>query len=155
MSWSQRPLFTSYLNHILSGFGLSFTRVLHSPPCISGVLLISRWTQGTSREELSPPWLRCHLMYLSLSSSLLFPKPQAIPPLPWACGRVADDRPLNKLNLWPLPTLAGGFGRLNCLGHSRHNNQEQSEQEENPAEKSGKVKTGARCLSKGKLIVFL
>ena len=56
----------------------------------------------------------------------------------------------------PSPLFAAGdFGSLHCLGRFRHNNQEEMEQEGNPAEKSGKVKTGARCLSGGKLIVFL
>lgn len=63
-----------------------------------------------------------------------------------------SPRPLEQLNhLLPACCLRS----LNLPGPSRHNNQEQWEQEENPNEKSGKVQTGARCLSRATLIVFL
>lgn len=66
--------------------------------------------------------------------------------------RRVSPRPLEQLNhLLPACCLRS----LNLPGPSRHNNQEQWEQEENPNEKSGKVQTGARCLSRGTLIVFL
>lgn len=119
-----------------------------------------RMDARTCQEELSLSWMEGHTTSLPVSSRHPFsPKPQAYPLLYQGdCGKVADDRPLDKLNLPPTPSpmpVAGEFGSLNSLGLTRHNNQEQSGPEENPAEKSGKVKTGARCLSRGKLIVFL
>lgn len=84
---------------------------LYTCPSLSSLYLRRSAHQQVDAGDLSgktvPSWLCCHLMYLSLPSSLLFPKPQAIPPLPWACGRMADDRPLSELNVRPPPH----FGR--------------------------------------------
>lgn len=158
---SQGPLFTSYSSQRFLLASVSLTSYPHSPPRTWRIVLITNGHGALLRRNCPLPGWRALVLWSHPSLYLPVPHPKLQIPLPPHQGAVGGSPgQLRRVSLRPLEQLshllpACCLRSLNLAGHSRHNNYEQSEQEENPNEKSGKVKTGARCLSRGTLIVFL
>lgn len=163
MSGVSGPSFRVFLEPKILLASVSFTSYPHSPPRIWRIALITNECGARLRRTCPLPGRRALVLWSHPSLSLPVPptNPSHHSPTPCHQGAVGGDpgqprrvspRPLEQLNhLLPACCLRS----LNLPGPSRHNNQEKWEQEENPNEKSGKVETGARCLSRGTLIVFL